>query len=187
MSVIVIGEADGSALKPVSQQAAALATQLGDSMGLVFGSTDAAGKLAAARVVSVPRVKRYDALQFAAVAAQVARKSDATCIVMAATAMGKDLGPRLAAELGWSYIADALEYDGGAWIRPNYAGKVLARLEPDGPFVVTLRPNAPGSRQHGWSRRGVWQRNPRVSSGDGRAGNGWFGCCRTHGGDYCCH
>ena len=58
MSVIVIGEADGSALKPVSQQAAALATQLGDSMGLVFGSTDAAGKLAAPRVVSVPRVKR---------------------------------------------------------------------------------------------------------------------------------
>jgi electron transfer flavoprotein alpha subunit len=56
--------------------------------------------------------------------------------------MGKDLGPRLAAELGWGYIADALEYDGGAWIRPNYAGKVLARLEPNSAFVATLRPNA---------------------------------------------
>ena len=142
MSVIVIGEADGSAIKPASQQAAALATQLGDPLGLVFGSTNAAGKLAAPRVVSVPGVEHYDPLQFAAVAAQVARESDATSIVMAATAMGKDLGPRLAAELGWGYIADALEYDGGAWIRPNYAGKVLARMEPDGPFVATLRPNA---------------------------------------------
>ena len=142
MSVIVIGEADGSAIKPASQQAAALATQLGDPLGLVFGSTAAAGKLATLRVVSVPGVEYYDPLQFAAVAAQVARESDATSIVMAATAMGKDLGPRLAAELEWGYIADALEYDGDAWIRPNYAGKVLARMEPDGPFVATLRPNA---------------------------------------------
>ena len=142
MSVIVIGEAEGSAIKPASQQAAALATQLGDPLGLVFGSTAAAGKLAALRVVSVPGVEHYDPLQFAAVAAQVARESDATSIVMAATAMGKDLGPRLAAELGWGYIADALEYDGDAWIRPNYAGKVLARMEPNGPFVATLRPNA---------------------------------------------
>ncbi len=142
MSVIVIGEVDGSAIKPASQQAAALATQLGGTLGLVFGSAGAAGKLATPRVISVPGVEHYDSLQFATIAAQVARKSGATSVVMAATAMGKDLGPRLAAELGWSYIADALEYDSGTWIRPNYAGKVLARLEPNGSFVATLRPNA---------------------------------------------
>ncbi len=142
MSVIVIGEADGDALKPASQQASALATQLGDTVGLVFGSSGAASQLAAPRVVSASALESYDALQFAAVAAQVAREAGATAVVMAATAMGKDLGPRLAAELGWGYIADALEYDDGAWIRPNYAGKVLARLEPDGAFVATLRPNA---------------------------------------------
>ena len=142
MSVIIIGEADGSAIKPASQQAAALAAQLGDSVGLVFGSNSAASQLAAPHVVSASALESYDALQFAAVAAQVARDAGATAVVMAATAMGKDLGPRLAAELGWSYIADALEYDGGAWIRPNYAGKVLARLEPDSAFVATLRPNA---------------------------------------------
>jgi electron transfer flavoprotein alpha subunit len=142
VSVIIIGEADGSAIKPASQQAAALAAQLGDSVGLVFGSNGAASQLAAPRVVSASALKSYDALQFAAVAAQVAREAGATAVIMAATAMGKDLGPRLVAELGWGYIADALEYYDGAWIRPNYAGKVLARLEPDGPFVATLRPNA---------------------------------------------
>jgi len=42
VSVIIIGEADGSAIKPASQQAAALAAQLGDSVGLVFGSNSAA-------------------------------------------------------------------------------------------------------------------------------------------------
>ncbi|MEC8948911.1 MAG: hypothetical protein VX837_02795, partial [Candidatus Thermoplasmatota archaeon] len=100
MSVIVIGEVDGSTIKPASQQAAALATQLGDPLGLVFGSTDAAGKLATPRIISVPGVEHYDSLQFATIAAQVARDSGATSVVMAATAMGKDLGPRLAAELG---------------------------------------------------------------------------------------
>jgi|TARA_Y100000310_G_scaffold60303_1_gene55663 electron transfer flavoprotein alpha subunit len=142
VSVIVIGEADGAAIKPASQQAAALAAQLGDTVGLVFGSSGAASQLAAPRVVSASALESYDALQFTAVAARVARDAGATAVVMGATAMGKDLGPRLAAELGWGYIADALEYDSGAWTRPNYAGKVLARLEPDGPFVATLRPNA---------------------------------------------
>ena len=142
MSVIVIGEADGSAIKPASQQAAALATQLGDPLGLVFGSTAAAGKLAALRVVSVPGVEHYDPLQFAAVAAQVARESDATSIVMAATAMGKDLGPRLAAELGWGYIADALEYDGGAWIRPTTPARCWRGWSP----------TAPSSRRCGLTR-----------------------------------
>ena len=142
MNVIVIGEADGSAIKPASQQAATLAARLGDSVGLVFGSSGAASVLAAPRVVSASALESYDALQFASVAAQVARDTGATAVIMAATTMGKDLGPRLAAELGWGYIADALEYDGLAWIRPNYAGKVLARLEPDGPFVASLRPNA---------------------------------------------
>jgi len=105
VSVIIIGEADGSAIKPASQQAAALAAQLGDSVGLVFGSNSAASQLAAPRVVSASALESYDALQFAAVAAQVARDAGATAVVMAATAMGKDLGPRLAAELGWGYIA----------------------------------------------------------------------------------
>ncbi|HIM33414.1 MAG TPA: hypothetical protein EYI97_02910, partial [Candidatus Poseidoniales archaeon] len=92
VSVIIIGEADGSAIKPASQQAAALAAQLGDSVGLVFGSNSAASQLAAPRVVSASALESYDALQFAAVAAQVARDAGATAVVMAATAMGKDLG-----------------------------------------------------------------------------------------------
>lgn len=142
MSVIVIGEADGDSLKPASQQAAAVAAQLGDTVGLVFGSSGAASALAAPRVVSASALESYDALQFTALAAQVARDAGATAVVMAATAMGKDLGPRLAAELGWGYVADALEYEDGTWTRPNYAGKVLVRLEPAGPFVATLRPNA---------------------------------------------
>ena len=76
MSVIIIGEADGSAIKPASQQAAALAAQLGDSVGLVFGSNSAASQLAAPRVVSASALESYDVLQFAAVAAQVVRRAE---------------------------------------------------------------------------------------------------------------
>ena len=61
---------------------------------------------------------------------------------MGATTMGKDLGPRLAAELNWGYLGDCLEAGDEGFVRPNYAGKVLAKSNPTNPVVVSIRNNA---------------------------------------------
>jgi electron transfer flavoprotein alpha subunit len=55
---------------------------------------------------------------------------------------GKDLGPRLAAELEWGYLGDCLEAGNDGFVRPNFAGKVLAKSSPNGPVVASIRNNA---------------------------------------------
>ena len=56
--------------------------------------------------------------------------------------MGKDLGPRLAAELNCGYLGDCLEAGSEGFVRPNFAGKVLAKSNPTGTIVATIRNNA---------------------------------------------
>ncbi len=67
-------------------------------------------------------------------------------VLLGATALGKDLAPRLAARLGVGLAADctALTIDGGRLLatRPVYAGKALAQVRlPGDPQIATVRPN----------------------------------------------
>jgi len=67
-------------------------------------------------------------------------------LMMGSTAMGKDLGPTLAAKLGCACISDAisLKYDNAFEIRrPIYAGKCFTDVTFNGNLaVVGIRPNA---------------------------------------------
>lgn len=98
--------------------------------------------------VEDPAFHFYAAEGYVATLAEIARKHAPTVILMAATAMGKDLGPRLAARLSAAFLGDCvgLEWEETgplAATRPLYAGKVLARVEGCGAacVVATLRPN----------------------------------------------
>ena len=67
-------------------------------------------------------------------------------VLFAASAMGKDLAPRVAARLGRPLVQDItdLSVAGGAVIaiRPVYAGKALLKVRVAGsPAVLSLRPN----------------------------------------------
>ncbi|MBA2683434.1 MAG: electron transfer flavoprotein subunit alpha/FixB family protein [Gemmatimonadaceae bacterium] len=67
--------------------------------------------------------------------------------IFSASAQGRDLAPRVAAQLGVSMAADvtSLELAGDAIVvkHPAYAGKVIATLKLTGsPAIVTLRPGA---------------------------------------------
>ena len=73
-------------------------------------------------------------------------KVEPAIILIGATAMGMDLGPRLAARLGVGLASDctALEIDGGRLLatRPIFAGKALAKVKLNGdPQMATVRPN----------------------------------------------
>jgi electron transfer flavoprotein alpha subunit len=89
---------------------------------------------------------RYSAEGYTDTLADLIGKAEPAIILIGATAMGKDLGPRLAARLGVGLASDctALEIEDGRLLatRPIFAGKALARVKLNGdPQMATVRPN----------------------------------------------
>jgi electron transfer flavoprotein alpha subunit len=78
-----------------------------------------------------------------AVAALVKRIGVET-VMAAATAMSKDIMPRIAARLDAPMASEIIAInDDGSFVRPMYAGNVLATIELEGPVrVVTVRSTA---------------------------------------------
>jgi electron transfer flavoprotein alpha subunit len=76
--------------------------------------------------------------------AALTKSLNAETILATATAMGKDLMPRLAARLNAPMASEITAInDDGTLVRPMYAGNVLATIELDGPVrVVTVRGTA---------------------------------------------
>jgi electron transfer flavoprotein alpha subunit len=88
----------------------------------------------------------YNAEALAALVAERA-KGGYRAVLLAASAQGRDLGPRVAAKLGVPIASDALSVslDGDATVVTHYvyAGKIVATLKlAANPAVVSLRPGA---------------------------------------------
>jgi electron transfer flavoprotein alpha subunit len=145
-TVIVVGEVDGNEIKNISQQVAAVASGMGDVVGIVIGNnvSEAAMKLATSKIIIAEdeSLEHYDPVKFTSVVSQVVEQVNASKVLIGATTMGKDLGPRLAAELEWGYLGDCLEAGNDGFVRPNFAGKVLAKSNPKRPVVASIRNNA---------------------------------------------
>ena len=145
-TVVVVGEVDGNEIKNISQQVAAVASGMGDVVGIVIGNnvSEAAMKLATSKIIIADdeRLEHYDPVKFTSVVSQVVEQVNASKVLIGATTMGKDLGPRLAAELEWGYLGDCLEAGNDGFVRPNFAGKVLAKSNPKRPVVASIRNNA---------------------------------------------
>ena len=145
-SVIVVGEVDGTDIKEVSQQVAAVASGMGEVIGVVMGKniSEAGMKLATPKIIIADddSLEYYDPIKFTSIVSQIVEKTNATKVLMGSTTMGKDLGPRLAADLDWGYLGDCLEAGNDGFVRPNFAGKILAKSNPTKPVVVSIRNNA---------------------------------------------
>ncbi|CAN5496468.1 hypothetical protein BH10ACT3_BH10ACT3_09960 [soil metagenome] len=70
--------------------------------------------------------------------------SDDDVVLLPASPDGRDLAPRLAAELGRPLLAGAMERLPGAVTTIRYGGRVLAEHLVTGPIVVTLQPGVRG-------------------------------------------
>ena len=145
-SIVIVGEVDGSEIKDVSQQVATVAAGMGDVVGVVIGNNiaEAAMKLSASKIIIADNVslENYDPMIFSSIIAQIVEQTNSTKVLMGATTMGKDLGPRLAAELNWGYLGDCLEAGVDGFVRPTFAGKVLAKSNATDSVVVSIRNNA---------------------------------------------
>lgn len=91
--------------------------------------------------------KLYSAEAYADAVAKASENEQPIAIFFSATAMGRDLAPRVAARLGVGAIADVtdLKLEGEEFVatRPVYSGKAFATVDAAGkrPQVVSLRPN----------------------------------------------
>jgi electron transfer flavoprotein alpha subunit len=93
-----------------------------------------------------PELDTYSSQGFALALEALVREADPQAVFFPATAMGRDLAPRLAARLNVSLASDctAVSVVGGrlAFTRPVYAGKALLTVAlPARPAIATLRPN----------------------------------------------
>jgi electron transfer flavoprotein alpha subunit len=157
-NVLVVAEQRDGVLKKVAFEmlgvGAELAASLGGTVEAVLMGTDLANlpdSLAEAGATKVyvaddPTLATYSSEGYTHVLAALAERVEPTILLIGATALGKDLAPRLAARLGVGVASDcvAFEIDGGRLLatRPIFAGKALAKVKMNGdPQIATLRPN----------------------------------------------
>lgn len=148
MTTLVIAEHDHASIKgaTLNTVTAALACG-GDVHVLVAGYNAAAAAAAAAQVAGVAKVLHADGPALAHglaenIAAQVlALAGNYSHIVFAATASGKNVAPRVAAQLDVAQISEISKVIGSdTFERPIYAGNAIATVQSlDATKVITVR------------------------------------------------
>ena len=160
-NMFAFAESRGGALRRVAFEAVSAARALADASGggevhaMLAGAPGIAslapelGKYGADVVIVVEHagLANANAESLAATAGVRIKGGGYRAAIFSASGQGRDLAPRVAAQLGVSMAADvtSLELAGDALVvkHPAYAGKVIATLKLTGaPAIVTLRPGA---------------------------------------------
>jgi electron transfer flavoprotein alpha subunit len=157
-NIVVIAEVRGGALKRPSLEAVTAALQLAAASGAKVAAIACGAGLDAAcaelarsgvhRVIAVdgPAFAAYSGDAFARAVFEQCRGLSAAAVLMAHTAMGKDLLPRVAALFDAGIVTDAVavSFAGGTFgaQKPVFAGKATLTVRATkAPFCATLRPN----------------------------------------------
>jgi electron transfer flavoprotein alpha subunit len=152
-SLVVHVEQEGGKPIRASLECLSAARSAGSSIVAVVSregakeSATALGRFGASKVVCLVGTQRYSPDALARDLARVVRDHQASAFLAAATATGKDVAPRVAAELDVTLFSDCtgIEAQGGGFqvVRPWLAGKAIATLSSQAPVMcATTRPNA---------------------------------------------
>ena len=158
MRILVFAEQRDNKFKKPAFEAVRTSRMLADQLGgevvaIVVGDkvesiAPALGGYGAHKVLVAEdaRLARYAPAAYAALVAQAALAQEATIVVLPATALGKDLAPRIAVRLdaGLASECTGLSVQGEDIVatRPVFAGKALTDLKVTSAVkVFTLRPN----------------------------------------------
>ena len=157
--ILVLAEHKDGRVRKSSLEAVSASAKVGSLLGekvtaIVLGSglpaaeAQALGRCGAAAVwlADDPALAAYSPEGHAKAFSLLAKPQDPTAIFLSSTSQGKDLAPRIAAQLGVGLASDCTELfaEGGRVRarRPVYAGKAYVLVETDArPFMATLRPN----------------------------------------------
>jgi electron transfer flavoprotein alpha subunit len=156
MNVLVFAEQRGGEFRKAAIEALCEGRRLADGTltAVVIGKgiTEAAGQLGGYGVDTVLSADKdlfelYSTEGYTTALQKAIESVNPDAVLMAATAMGRDLAPRLGARLGVPVIADVIELrwaDGSLEaVRPVYAGKLLMTVRGGKtPCIATTRPKA---------------------------------------------
>jgi len=145
--------------------ASAIAVVSGDAPE---GAAAEIAKYGVTKVIALahPALKNYLADAHAQALAALAKKENAEFVIATATAMGKDLFPRLAARLGAPMASEITSInDDHTFVRPMYAGNAMATVELDGPIkVLTVRGTAFDAAKPGDSAAPVEKQDAEIDA-----------------------
>lgn len=156
-NIAVFIEQRSGALKKVAWQMISEARKITDASGgevwavLLGEAADAAaeaGKYGAHKLFTAggDNLASYNSEAYGAALANFCKANTPDLLLLGSTAMGKDLGPKVAAKLDCACISDAvgMTFDGGfEFRRPIFAGKCFVDMTTNGSMaVVGIRPNA---------------------------------------------
>ena len=160
-NILVYAETRGSELRKVAGEAVTAARRLCDASGggevhaIVAGPpgvaqrAEALGRFGADVVLAVehPGLTTFAREAIAATIAARAKSASYRAVMLAFSAQGRDLGPRLAAKLDAPIASDVteVEVNGDATTvkHPGYANKVVVTLTITGaPVILSVRPSA---------------------------------------------
>ncbi|MGD8596272.1 MAG: electron transfer flavoprotein subunit alpha/FixB family protein [Anaerolineae bacterium] len=156
--ILVIAEQRDNVLKKVAFEMLGAGAELAAALGgrveaALLGSglgdlPDVLAQYGATRVYVAEddSLATYSGEGYTSTLAALVEEVEPAIVLIGATAMGKDLAPRLAARLGVGLASEciAFELDGDRLVatRPIFAGKALAKVRLAGdPQIATLRPN----------------------------------------------
>ncbi|MBR9971824.1 electron transfer flavoprotein subunit alpha/FixB family protein [Magnetospirillum sulfuroxidans] len=148
MALLVLAEHEGGALKPATLNTVAAAQKIGaDIHVLVAGENCAAVAAAAAKISGIAKVLVADAALYAHALAEplatliVGLAGGYGHILAPATAIGKNVMPRVAALLDVAQISEIVAVVAAdTFVRPIYAGNALATVQSkDAIKVITVR------------------------------------------------
>ena len=148
MTALVIAEHDHATMKPATLNTVSAALACDPDVHVLVAGADAAGAAkAAAQIAGVAKVIVVDSPALAEqlaenVAAQVlAIAGNYSHILFASTANGKNVAPRVAAQLDVAQISDIVKVESAdTFERPIYAGNAIATVQStDATKVITVR------------------------------------------------
>ena len=153
MSILVIAEHDGAALKASTLHTLGAASKLGGDVHVLVAGHDAAGAAqSASRAAGVAKVLHADAAylaqptaeNIAATALSIIAAFDYSHVLAPASGFGKNVLPRIAAKLDVAQISDITGIESpDTFVRPIYAGNAFATVQSgDKIKVVTVRGTA---------------------------------------------
>jgi len=160
MSVLAFAEQRGGALRQAAVEAVTAGRMLADALDVeltavllgpptISGEAGKLGRYGADRVLlgSSDLFAEYVPEEYSEAVVAAVRESESKAVVVSASALGKDLAPRVAARLKAGLASDATEIgveDGRVIaVRPAYGGKVFLKVAfKSEPAVLGVRPRA---------------------------------------------
>ncbi|GGB47974.1 FAD-binding protein [Shewanella inventionis] len=151
MAILVLAEHDNVSLKSDTAKVVSAATAIGGDIHLLVAGADCGAAVTAAQALAgVSKVLVADSAEYGAQLAENLSKlvvelaADYEHILAAASSIGKDTLPRVAALLDVAQISEVIDVvSSDTFVRPIYAGNALATVQSlDAKKVMTVRSSA---------------------------------------------